>query len=73
MKRSEPLGLLCVWKIYGHVRSRRDYIELWIKDINPMDNTVQTRKSKSCVALILSNSVFAEKETKKIKISMSTF
>ena len=73
MKRSEPLGLLCVWKIYGHVRTRRDYIELWIKDINPMDNTVQTRKGESCVALILSNSVFAEKEKETIKISMSIF
>jgi hypothetical protein len=67
MKRSESLGLLGVWKIDGHVCSRRDYIELWIKDINPMDNTVQTRKSISCVTLILSNSVFADEEEKLLK------
>lgn len=61
MKRSEPLRLFGIWKIYGHVSSRRDYIELWIKDINPMDNAVQTRQSKSSMTLILSNSIFAEK------------
>lgn len=70
MKRSEPLGLFGIWKIYGHVSSRRDYIELRIEDINPMDNAVQTRQSKSSMTLILSNSIFAEKEG-KIRISMS--
>jgi hypothetical protein len=64
MKRGESLGLLGMWKVYGHVSSRRDYIELWIEDIDPMDNSVQTRQSKSSMTLILSNSIFAEREEK---------
>jgi hypothetical protein len=72
MKRSEPLGLFGMWKIYGHVSSRRDYIELWIEDINPMDNAVQSRQSKSSMTLILSNSIFAEEE-EKIRVSIVSY
>lgn len=64
MKRSEPLGLFSVRKVYRHVCSWRDYVELWVKNINPMDNTIQTRKSKCSMALILSNCVFAEEKDK---------
>jgi hypothetical protein len=56
---SESPVFFSVWKIYGHVCSRRDYVELWIKNINPVHDAVQTRKSKSSMALILSNCVFA--------------
>jgi hypothetical protein len=59
MKGSEPPGFFSVRKIYRHVSSRRDDVELWIKNINPVDDAVQTRKSKSSMALVLSNCVFA--------------
>lgn len=59
MKGSKSSFLVRIWKVYGHISSWGDYIKLGIKDIDSMNNSVKTRKSESCVALILPNIVLA--------------
>ena len=48
-------------EVNGLISSRGDNVEFWIKDINAVHNTVESRKGKGCVRLILSNSVLAVK------------
>ena len=62
---SESLVSFSVWVVHTHVCSRRDDIELGIKNINAMDNTVEPRKGKCNVGLILPNSVLAAKTTQQ--------
>ena len=64
MKSSESILPLGEWEINSHIRSRRDNVELGIKYINPMNNSVKSRESEGSVALVLSNSVLAEKSGK---------
>lgn len=64
MKGSESSFLVRIWKVYGHISSWRDYIKLRIKDINSMNNSVKTRHSESCVALVLPNIVLAVTKAK---------
>ena len=52
--------LLGVREVYAHVSTRGHDVEFGIKHINPMYNTVETRKSESSVTLILTNSVLTE-------------
>ena len=56
---SQSTLLLSVWEVDAHVSTRRDNVELGIKHINAMNNSVQSRKSKGRVALILPNCVLA--------------
>lgn len=57
MERSESLCLLGIGEIYALISSRRNYIELRIKNINSVNNTIETRQSESCMTLILTNRV----------------
>lgn len=57
MERSESLCLLSVGEVYALISSRRNYIELRIKNIDSVYNTIQIRESESCMALILTNRV----------------
>lgn len=60
---SESLVSFSVRVVNTHVCSWRDDIELGIKNINAMDNTVKPREGKCNVGLILPNSVLAVKTT----------
>ena len=46
-------------EVNAHICSRGDDVELGIKDIYTMNNTVETRKCECSVAFILSNSILA--------------
>ncbi len=63
----EPLTRLRVREVDGHVRTRRDNVKLRVKNINTVDNTVQTRHGECHVRLILTNSVLAEKPENAIR------
>jgi len=58
---SQSTLLLCVREVDAHISTRRDNVELGIKHINPVNNSIQSGKSKGCVAFILPNSFFAAK------------
>lgn len=60
MEGCQPLFLLKVGEINAHICSRGDNVELRVKDINPMNNTIETRKGESSVTLILTYGIFAE-------------
>lgn len=62
---SESLVSFCVRIVNTHVCSRWDDIELGIKNINAMYNTVEPRKGKCNVGLVLPNSVLAAKTTQQ--------
>lgn len=49
-----------VGEVYTHISTRRYNVELGIKHINSMYNTVESRKSESSVTLVLTNSILAE-------------
>ncbi|BAS84607.1 Os03g0401333 [Oryza sativa Japonica Group] len=53
----EPLTRLRVREVDGHVRTRRDNVKLRVKNINTVDNTVQTRHGECHVRLILTNKI----------------
>ena len=57
---SESLLLLCVREVYRQISSRGDNVELWVKHIDSMNNSVETRKSKSGERLILPHGILAE-------------
>lgn len=65
MEGSEPLVSFSVWVVNSHVCSRRDNVELGIKNVNAMDNTVKPRKSECDVGLVLPHTVLAAKRTQK--------
>jgi hypothetical protein len=60
----QPLVRLGVREVDGHVGTRRDDVELRVKHIDTMDNTVQTRHCECHVGLILTNGVLAENSEK---------
>jgi len=60
MERFQPPLLLRVGEINAHISSWRHDVEFGIENINAMDDSVQSRKCKSGVTLILPNRVLAE-------------
>ena len=71
MKFCQPHFLLCVGEVNTHVCTRWDNAELGIEGIYPVNNAVESRKSKRSVTLILSKSVIAEiikGKKKKIRV-----
>lgn len=68
MEGCKSLFLFKVREINAHICSRRHDIELWIKNINAMNNTVQPRKSERTMALILSNSILPKRMDKKKEV-----
>ena len=60
MEMLQPPLLLGVIEVYAHVSTGGHDVEFGIKHINPMNNTVEARKSESCVTLVLTNSVLVE-------------
>ena len=66
MEGGEPLLLFGVWEVDGHVSTRRDDVELGVKDINTMHDTVEARHCECHVRLILTYSVLAKKEYRTI-------
>lgn len=71
MQGSESSFLVRIWKVYGHIRSWRDYVELGIKDIDSMNNSVKTRESESCVALVLPNIILAVTKAKYFLLALN--
>lgn len=56
----ESFLLLSVREVDRLVSSRRDDVKFGVKDVNSMNNSVQTGESERRVRLILSNGVLAE-------------
>ena len=56
----QPQFFLSVGEVNAHICSRGDNVKFRIKDINPMNDTIKSRKGESCVTLILTDSVFTE-------------
>lgn len=70
MERLQPSLLLSVGEVNAHISTRRYNVELGIKHINTMYNTVESRKSESSVTLVLTNSVLTEIiESKNVRVS----
>ena len=63
----EPLFLLSVGEVDTHVGSGRHDVELRVKHIDTMDNSVEPGESESSVTLVLSNSVLATTENQTSK------
>ena len=60
MEFCQPHFLLFVGEVDTHVCTRWDTVELGIVGIYPVNNVVESKKSKRSVTLILSKSVIVE-------------
>lgn len=69
MEMLQPSLLFHVGEVYGHISTRGDNVEFGVKCINPVNNSVESRKRERSVALILTNSVLAVKNEHKILFS----